>query len=50
MKCIRNIITGKITRVSNEQAERLVGNRLAVFAPKKAWKDEVRDAAQVPAA
>jgi hypothetical protein len=38
MKCIRNINTKEVRRVSNEQAERQVSTNNWMFCPKSDWK------------
>jgi hypothetical protein len=38
VKCIRNINTKEVRRVSNEQAERQVATNNWMFCPKSDWK------------
>jgi len=38
MKCVRNMTTSEVKRVSNEQAERLVAKSDYKYVPKKEWK------------
>jgi len=42
MKCIK-FTDGKIVRVANELAERLVGNQEAAYVDRKTWREAVRD-------
>ncbi len=44
MKCIKNTLSGKITRVKNEIADSQVDSGKWIFVPKKDWKNKVRDA------
>ena len=39
MKCIKNIKTGNIIRVSNQQADQTVGREWK-FVPKSEWKNK----------
>ena len=44
MKCIRQIETGEIVRVSNFKAEQMVyETSLWEYIPKRIWKENVRD-------
>ena len=43
-KCIRLKKTGKIERVSDDEAHQMVSSGKAMYVPKKMWKEEVRDA------
>jgi len=49
MKCVQNQINGKIVRVSDKDAEKLVNNLKGKpnsrwqFCPKHLWKKQVRD-------
>ena len=43
MKCIINKIDGRITRVSEDVANRSVKNGSAVFAQKEDWKKQERE-------
>lgn len=50
MKCVANLITKEIKRVSNDMAEKLVNtndtpiNNSWMYCPKCIWKEKVRDA------
>jgi hypothetical protein len=41
MKCIKNKETGNVIRVTNQQADQLVGRKWS-FAPKSEWKSQER--------
>ena len=43
MKCIRNISTGELTRVSDDEARALVAASTHTYAPKHEWKAAVRE-------
>ena len=43
MKCIQQIKTGKIKKVSDTDAQRLVDSKMWKFINKSVWKKEVRD-------
>lgn len=43
MKCIRNIKTGRVFRVTDEKAKFAVAEGAGVYVPKSVWKREVRD-------
>ena len=43
MKCIKDIKTDQITRVSDRVAEDKVRGGTAVYVNKQEWKDKVRD-------
>ena len=50
MKCVKNIQTGQVRRVSDHSAENLVGpagtnhpSSFFVYCPKSEWKKKVRD-------
>jgi len=38
MKCIKNILTGEVKRVTNENAQKQVSNGLCVYIQKIEWK------------
>jgi hypothetical protein len=39
MKCIKNKETGNVIRVTNQQADQMVGRKWS-FAPKSEWKSQ----------
>ena len=41
MKCIKSKESGNIIRVTNEQADQMVGNKWS-FAPKSEWKSQFK--------
>jgi hypothetical protein len=41
MKCIKNKETGNVIRVTNQQADQMVGRKWS-FAPKSEWKSQER--------
>jgi hypothetical protein len=41
MKCIKNKETGNIIRVTNQQADQMVGRKWS-FTPKSEWKSQER--------
>lgn len=43
MKCVKNIKTNKISRLSDELAEKFVKKQTHKYVPKEQWKKEVRD-------
>jgi hypothetical protein len=42
MKCIKNITTGNIIRVTDTQASQMVGSSW-IYTQKSEWKNKVRD-------
>lgn len=42
MKCIKNIVTGNIIRVTDTQATQMVGSSW-IYTQKSEWKKAVRD-------
>ena len=46
MKCIKSKETGNVIRVTNQQADQMVGNKWS-FTPKSEWKAQFKKA--VPA-
>ncbi len=42
MKCIKNIVTGNIIRVTDTQATQMVGSNW-IYTQKAEWKKAVRD-------
>ena len=44
MKCIQWKLRGKIERVSNDEANRLIRASVVNYVPRHVWKKEVRDA------
>lgn len=43
MKCIRNLKTNEVTRVTDSIADNAVDSGSHVYVPKSIWKSEVRD-------
>jgi hypothetical protein len=41
MKCIKNKETGNVIRVTNQQADQMVGRKWS-FVPKSEWKSQER--------
>ena len=48
MKCVKNLSTQEIKRVSDERAADLVANKGWSFTSKKEWKTSVRDVVVIP--
>jgi hypothetical protein len=46
MKCIKNKETGNIIRVTNQQADQMVGSKWS-FAPKSEWKSQDKKSTSV---
>lgn len=42
-KCVSDHETGKVSRVSDSLAHRLVSDREASYVPKSAWKAQTRE-------
>lgn len=42
MKCVKDIKTGKVRRVSNERAEEMVKTGTHTYSSKGAWKSQGR--------
>lgn len=43
MKCVANVATHKIKRVTNELATNMVSSGDWTYVPKEVWKREIRD-------
>ena len=43
MKCVANVATHKIKRVTNELATNMVSSGGWTYVPKEVWKRETRD-------
>ena len=42
MKCIKDKLTRKVSRVSDDEAARLVAADVATYCPKREWKAQAK--------
>ena len=43
MKCVENLETGKVFRVEDEVARRIVDGHVYIYVPKSRWKEKRDD-------